>query len=181
MPGLVLLLGLVASLALAVPQANAGACPGADTEPSAATLDQAREAAMCLVNGERRRHGDGRLRTNAVLQHSATLYARAMVRESFFGHVSPSGLTFGERIRRETHYLDDARSWRIGENIAWGSGSEATPAEIVRSWMASPVHRRILLDGAYREMGLGIAIGSPVDATDSSAAATFVNHFGRRG
>jgi uncharacterized protein YkwD len=108
MPGLVLLLALVASLAL--PQAAAGTCRNADAAPSAETVDQARQAAMCLVNDERRRHGKGPLRTNAALQHSATLYASAMVRQSFFGHVTPSGLTFGERLRRETDYLDSARS-----------------------------------------------------------------------
>src|SRR5215210_6886547 len=106
----VLPLSLVASLtlALALPQAAAGICRGADAAPSAATIDRARQAAMCLVNVERSRHRKGRLRTNAVLQHSASLYAREMVRESFFGHVTPSGLTFDERIRRETDYLDGA-------------------------------------------------------------------------
>jgi uncharacterized protein YkwD len=52
---------------------------------------------------------------------------------------------------------------------------------MVQAWMDSPTHRRILLDGAYREMGFGIAIGAPVALADSSAAVTFVNHFGRRG
>jgi uncharacterized protein YkwD len=176
-----LLLGTTVALFVLIVPADARGCRGADAAPTAATLHQARRAVLCLVNGERRRQGDSPLRTNAALQRSAWRYARAMVRESFFAHVTPSGLTFRERMLRETDYLDHARRWSIGENIAWGSGAGAAPAEIVKGWMESRDHRRILLDGSYREMGVGVAIGAPTELVGSSTAATYVNHFGRRG
>jgi uncharacterized protein YkwD len=177
-----ILAALAASLAVFfAASAQAGACTGAGVVPDETTVARARSAALCLVNAQRRRRGKHPLRTSAELQRSAAAYARTMVRDRFFSHVTPSGLTFVERIRRGTHYLDGAWSWRVGENLAWGVGRRATPAGIVAGWMASPAHRRVLLDGAFREMGMGIAPGAPVDVDGSAQTATYVNQFGRRG
>jgi uncharacterized protein YkwD len=185
-----LILGLLSALSLpavaaaqaphpAKPTAKlAAACPGAATVPTAATVGRARRAAICLVNRERRLHRLHGLRTNRSLQRSAESYAREMVRESFFAHVSPTGATLDERIRRETSYLARAMGWKIGENIAWGTGRRATPADIVHAWMHSPPHRRNILDPAFREIGMGIAIGAPVDLGAGYPAATYANHFG---
>ena len=161
--------------------AHASACRGARTVPTAATLARARQATLCIVNAERRRHGERALRTNAQLQRSAAAYARDMVREAFFAHITPSGLTFVDRIRRGTHYLDGVMRWRLGENLAWGIGAQSTPAGIVSAWMASPEHRHVLLDAGFREMGMGISPGAPVAVAGPEPTATYVNHFGRRG
>jgi uncharacterized protein YkwD len=176
-----ILAAFAASPTVFTPSAHASPCAGADTVPTAATVGRARAAAMCLVNAQRRRHRERPLRTSAVLQRSAGAYANTMVRERFFSHVTPSGLTFQQRIRRESHYLDGAWSWRVGENLGWGIGRLATPAGIVKAWMASSEHRRILLDGAFREMGMGIAPGAPVAIGSSAPTATYVSQFGRRG
>jgi uncharacterized protein YkwD len=98
-----------------------------------------------------------------------------MVRQRFFDHVSPGGSTMAQRIKR-TNYLDGRRGWSLGENLAWGSGSLATPAEIVDGWMHSAGHRRNILDAGFREIGIGIALGSPT----GGAGATYVNDFGSR-
>jgi uncharacterized protein YkwD len=177
------LLATLALVALPAAPAAAGsaACPGADDVPTARTLDDARAATICLVNRERTRRGLRTLRTNGSLQSSAGAYARDMVRRSFFDHVSPSGETLTERIREDTRYLAGARGWEIGENLAWGTGVRATPAQIVAGWMRSPGHRQNILHAGFREMGLGVAIGTPVDASAASGAATYANQFGRRG
>ena len=48
--------------------------------------------------------------------------------------------------------------------------------------MASPAHRANILNAAFREIGIGIALGAPVaGATAASGAATYTNQFGRRG
>ena len=139
---------------------------------------------MCLVNRERTRRGLPALRANRTLQASARAYARDMVRRSFFDHVSPSGATLTERIRENTRYLAGALRWQIGENLAWGTGSRSTPAQIVRGWMHSPGHRANIVNRGFREMGLGVALGVPVAGSASasmSGAATYANQFGRRG
>jgi uncharacterized protein YkwD len=179
----VLAISLLALGAFQTTAASAGtrSCPGADVRPTQSTLDDAREATTCLVNRERTRRGLRALRTNARLQASSGAYARDMVRRSFFSHVSPSGETLSERIREDTRYLSGAQGWEIGENLAWGSGRRATPAEIVDSWMDSPGHRANILRASFREMGLGIALGAPVSSAAASGAATYANQFGRRG
>jgi uncharacterized protein YkwD len=174
------LLALVA-LPAAPAAARTAPCSGANVMPTARTLGEARDATMCLVNRERTKRGLHALRANATLQASARRYARDMVRRSFFDHVSPTGETLTERIRQDTRYLAGALRWEIGENLAWGTGTKATPAQIVSSWMHSPDHRANILHPSFREMGLGIAIGTPVSASAASGGATYANQFGRRG
>jgi uncharacterized protein YkwD len=184
MPFRILLAALLALVALPTGSASAGTqtCPGAAAVPTARTLDDARDATMCLVNRERTRRGLRALRTNGTLQSSASAYARDMVRREFFAHVSPSGETLTERIKDDTRYLAQARGWQIGENLAWGTGTLATPGQIVAGWMASPPHRANILNAGFREMGMGIALGAPVAAaTAASGAVTYANQFGRRG
>ena len=48
----------------------------------------------------------------------------------------------------------------VGEIIAagWGAGHPATqPKQIVSGWMDSPGHKKEILTGRYREMGIGVA------------------------
>jgi uncharacterized protein YkwD len=156
--------------------AAARACPGAQLAPSPTHAAKARHATLCLLNRQRAIHGLRRLRLHRSLARAATSYARLMVHKRFFAHVSPSGSTMMQRIKH-TNYLRHARAYTLGENLAWAQGSAATPARIVTAWMHSPGHRANILDGSYREIGIGIALGAPV----GGGGATYVNEFGRRG
>ena len=182
-----LLIALVAVLPLALagpaaaktPRAKSAvaACPAAAAKPGGSNLRMVRHTTLCLLNRERRNHGLPRLRGNGKLRRSATRYSRQMVRRNFFSHVSPGGSTPTERIRR-AGYLRGARSWAIGENLAWGSGGYASPLGTVRSWMNSPGHRANILRRDFRAIGIGIALGAP--GTRAGNAATYTTHFGRR-
>jgi uncharacterized protein YkwD len=164
-------------IALAVPATSSAArpCPGAHLAPSAAHAAQVRHATLCLLNRQRARHGLPRLRQHRSLTTAARRYARLMVAQHFFAHVSPGGSTMAQRIKH-TNYLRHTRGWALGENLAWGSGAAASPARIVTAWMHSPGHRRNILDGSFREIGIGIALRAP----DGHPGATYVNEFGRR-
>jgi uncharacterized protein YkwD len=93
-----------------------------------------------------------------------------MVARRFFAHVTPEGIDPGARLA--------AAGWSgtmWAENIAWGSGSLGTPAEIVKGWMNSPGHRANILNGALRTSGIGVAAGTPAgDAT----GGTYTQDFG---
>jgi uncharacterized protein YkwD len=102
-----------------------------------------------------------------------------MVSARFFDHTSPSGSSMVDRIRR-TGYTKRARSWALGENIAWGSGSLATAAEIHRGWMHSPGHRANILQRSFREIGIGIETGLPVRLSAAQSGATYTTDFGFR-
>ncbi len=65
---------------------------------------------------------------------------------------------------------------RIGEILAWGEGRLSTPRAAVRSWLHSPPHRRVLLGRNYRDIGVGVAIGSPYGGGRGSA--TYVANLG---
>ncbi len=153
------------------------ACPAAATQPSGDNLQIVERTTLCLVNRERARRGIKRLDADGRLARSAGRYSSAMVRETFFSHVSPGGGTMLERIRR-AGYLDGARGYTVGENLAWGSGRLATPIETVNAWMNSPGHKANILNRRFDEIGIGVAPGAPVSGVGN--AATYTQHFGAR-
>ena len=83
-----------------------------------------------------------------------------MVRRAYFSHVTPDGEGLNDRVRN-AGYGRPGDGWRVGESLGWGTGDRATPAALVDAWLASPGHRRILLQDAYRELGVGVAAGAP--------------------
>ena len=83
-----------------------------------------------------------------------------MVEHSYFAHEGRDGSQPAERIRA-AGYLSSAGRWRIGENLAWGTGELATPKAIMAAWMDSAGHRANILQPAYREIGFGVLAGNP--------------------
>jgi uncharacterized protein YkwD len=66
----------------------------------------------------------------------------------------------------------------IGENLAWGTLSLATPQAIVSAWIASPPHLANILEGGYRDTGIAIAPAVPTALADGVAGATYGQEFG---
>ena len=147
-------------------KARAGACPS--------TVSPA--AVRCEINAIRTANGLPAMDTTHTLRVAAERHSRDMVRRHYFAHVSPSGQTVTDRVKR-AGYLDGARRHRLGENIGWGSGSLGTPAAIVNAWMNSPPHRAIILTRAFRDVGVGIATGAP----QVGSGRTYTLDVGRRG
>ncbi|PTL56318.1 CAP domain-containing protein [Paraconexibacter algicola] len=159
------------------PPASPGRCADRNLQPTAATIARVERATLCLLNRERTKRGRARLRAQPTLAGVADRYAAQMVREGFFAHVSPAGTTMLARIRRTGYLEGDIARWSVGENLAWGTGRISTPARIVKAWMASPGHKRNILDRSYREIGVGVVLGVP---EDPSRGATYVTEFGHR-
>jgi uncharacterized protein YkwD len=163
-------------LAATAPAASAaGRCDGARTSVSTASNRVLVRATLCLLNAQRARRHLGPLRMNRKLSAAARGHSRAMVEQHFFSHTSPNGASFVDRIRR-TGYLDGARGWSVGENIAYGSGRLSTPRAIAAAWMKSPGHRANILSTSYRSIGIGIAAGTP----GGDEGGTYTTDFGRR-
>lgn len=151
--------------------AEAASCKGADSVPSATT--QETHATLCLLNEQRRAHGLRPLRLDGKLGRAARAHAEDMVAKRYFAHESKSGATFATRIKR-TGWTKSRRSYTMGENIAWGGGSLATPRAIVRSWMNSAGHRANILARDFRFIGIGIAAATP----EGGAGGTYATDFG---
>lgn len=163
------LVAATAVLAIGAPSAMA-ACADTNVAPDdPAAVD----ATLCLLNKERTSRGLGALTESTTLDKAASKFAENMVDRRFFDHVSPGGGTFLDRIKAAG--WSASGSWTAGENIAWGSGELGTPAEIVDGWMHSPGHRANILNGAFSQIGIGIADGAPEAGVRD--AGTYVTDF----
>jgi uncharacterized protein YkwD len=153
------------------------ACAGAEVAPTTTgSIATAQRATLCLLNVQRAAHHLRPLRAQGQLRLAATRYSTLMVADGFFSHVSPTGSTTVQRIEAAGY-----RDWtRYAENLGWGYGSGATPAELVAGWMQSSVHRKHVLDGKLREIGIGIVVGAPFPVDPGTDAATYTAEFGTR-
>jgi uncharacterized protein YkwD len=171
---------LPVALALAMisaPTAPAAtACAAADSSPAVGAA-QLEHTVLCLVNRERTSRGFKSLRSDHRLATAARRHSRNMAFRKFFDHNSPGGATLLDRVKR-AGYRGDSRGLYVGENIAWGSGSYATPIEIVDGWMRSSGHRANILRREFTEIGVGVALGAP-RPVNGMEAAIYTTDFGR--
>jgi uncharacterized protein YkwD len=133
---------------------------------SAASPSRAELRIVRLINRERAKRDLAQLRINVHLVDAARYHSSEMLRYGYFDHNS----------------LHPSRAWDVrvrgflprslvGETLAWGSGLFASPGMTVKMWMASPPHRRVLLDPSFRVVGIGRQLGR-FDGTSDVAMVT---------
>lgn len=176
-------LAAVTAAAVLVPLSAPGAaaakgCANRDVHPADVRGAVVKKATLCLLNRRRASRGVRKLRHNRRLASAARAHAADMVSRDYFAHTTPNGVSFLDRILK-TNYATASSGYAVGENLAWGSYQLGTPRLIVRAWMRSPGHRRNILDGRFREIGIGVVRGAP--RADVQRAATYATTFGRRG
>lgn len=145
------LIAVVAVLALVPSGAGAG---GELAAPARCAAGTARTALLCFVNHARSANGVRALRQAAPLGRAASAKGTAIVRCDDFSH-GPCGTDPIGVVRAQGYPF---RVW--GENLYWGSGPLASARSAVGGWLRSPGHRRALLDGRFREIGIA-AVGWP--------------------
>jgi uncharacterized protein YkwD len=119
------------------------ACLAVPSRASASSRHDATEAGIIrALNNARASHGLPRLRTNPALARAAGAHSRTMRRTNTMGHGD-----FSRRVRR---YV---RSSKVGENLAWMSGCNATA--IVNMWLNSAPHREVMLSRSFKRIGVG--------------------------
>jgi uncharacterized protein YkwD len=109
---------------------------------------------LSLLNQMRRQHGLGPLVFSAPLRSAARGHTADMLQNGYFDHNSPTE-AWDTRISR---YVTSSA---VGETIARGRGLTGTPAGIIFQWMHSVPHRRVILNGALRFVGVGVASAAP--------------------
>ena len=142
-------------------------CPSVDLVPARGNLGRVRAALLCLVNVQRAARGLPLVQANTPLRHAARRHSRDMIRRDYFDHQRPGGPTLADRLRSVGYWPATA-----GENIGMGTGTLATPANMVLAWLDSDGHRENMLARRYRDLGIGVA------ASESRVAYT--TDFGRR-
>jgi uncharacterized protein YkwD len=165
-----LLLGAPAEAATGKKSAT---CSETRVIPAEGNLAEVERATLCLINAERAERDLRPLTRNSRLARAADRHVDDMVEHRYFAHDSRNGDSFSDRIR-DTGYLSRVSTWAVGENLAWGSGTAGDAHSIMRAWMASPGHRANILNGRYREIGIGLTLGSP----RGGAGATYATEFG---
>ena len=110
---------------------------------SASARHDATEASIIrALNSARASHGLPKLRTSRGLARAADAHSKVMRRTNTIGH--------GDYSRRIRRYV---RSRKVGENLAWMSGCNAT--SIVNMWLNSAPHRKVMLSKSFRRIGVG--------------------------
>jgi uncharacterized protein YkwD len=155
---------------------QAADCGAINSIPGEVSLAATRDATLCLINIERQQGGRPSLRLHPTLTKVATRYSIQMADDNFFAHVSPGGSSLTSRVKK-TSYIKGARSWMLGENLGWGTGRLSTPRDTVDAWMHSPGHRSNILNAKFRDIGIGVTVGTP---TNSENGGTYTTDFGRR-
>jgi uncharacterized protein YkwD len=98
------------------------------------------------INSIRAGAGLRRVVVTQRLRRLARHHTLDMLRHDSFSH-DGDGTTFSQRIKARVRYR------KVGETLA--SMPRRTGARrIVRAWMHSPPHRAVLLDPAYRRIGV---------------------------
>lgn len=106
------------------------------------------------VNVTRKRHHLRALRLVPGLMRSAGKHSLQMAVNGYFAHSSPNGASFITRVR--SFYGGSNPSYfSAGENLLWAQ-PRVKPRGVVKRWLASPGHRRVLLSSGWRVFGVGV-------------------------
>ena len=174
----VALAALAAAASFASPAAAAAAapttCANAERIPEGET--QRREAMRtirCLVNIERKKVGAVALLSSSQLARVAQRQSTDMVRHQYVGHVNSAG----EHLRKRVARVGYPRLY-TGEAVLWGTGTQRSPAGLVRKLMTTPAHKAIMLAARFRELGIGLVLRPPLAGRPNGATLTMT--VGRR-
>jgi uncharacterized protein YkwD len=88
------------------------------------------------------------LASNYRLTSAAAAKTLDMESLRYFGHVSPSGQTPWDWIKK-----NDYNYLYAGENLAI---NYSDPNKLLQAWLESPSHRKNLLDPNYRDIGVSV-------------------------
>jgi uncharacterized protein YkwD len=143
--------GLTA-LTLAGGSAAATAAPQPARTVAIAAQNRLEVEILAQLNVVRAQHKLPALRLAPSLSRGADLHSKNMARGGFFAHENADGSAFWKRVQR-FYGKGSYRSWSVGENLLWSAGT-LDAAGAVKLWMASPPHRKNILDRTWREIGL---------------------------
>jgi uncharacterized protein YkwD len=141
-------LALVATLVAAVAVSSAAASP----RTPAAALSPLESRVLVDINAFRVQHGLAKLRLNTQLTSAARAHSTQMAQDGYFAHESADGSPFWKRV--QSFYSSSPwHFWSVGENLLWSSPTiDARGA--LKLWIASPEHKKNLMNPRWREIGV---------------------------
>jgi uncharacterized protein YkwD len=168
----------VQSTAATIASVLATPCQNTELTPGPENIQLVRAAVLCLINRKRAENNESPLAPSSKLEEAAEGHCQELVADDYFAHVSPSGETPVDRIRGTGYISSPDDGYVIGENLAWGTYQLSTPQSIVSAWFASPGHLANILEGQYRETGIGVTAAVPPSLAEGAPGATYAQEFG---
>ena len=114
------------------------------------------------TNQARAQNGSSALKLDKDLAYIAKVHSDDMTERNYYSHRTPEGLNPTDRLHTAGLNCPDTRRAGIAEIITIvkiGNGAEQAGTRAVRSWLDSPGHRSILLNGKYNYTGVGASFG----------------------
>jgi uncharacterized protein YkwD len=131
------------------------------------------------IDTARRGHGLRPLRWNRELAAAATVHSTDMAVDGYFGHSSPGGVAFSQRVRAA--YAPTRATWNLGETLFYAT-PDATAGAVISAWLRTPHHRAIVLGTRWRDVGVSaVRIGGDADAFPGRRGVVVTADFGFRG
>jgi uncharacterized protein YkwD len=125
-------------------------------DPPALKLSDDEQAFLDMTNAERAKEELPALTANPTLFAVARAHSANMAKQGKMEHTL-DGKACKDRVDGAGY---DYR--RVGENIAKAEG--ASPADIMKGWMNSKLHRENILESKFTEIGLGVAVNDKGEA-----------------
>ena len=122
-------------------------------------LGEKEHRTFVLHNKIRTEHNLPTFCVHPQLQEAARAHSKDMIRRDYFSHNTRGRGSFDERLVRFGYDPEGYDYYRIGENIALGSGAAGAPQDRMDAWMRSDGHRHNILNEDYREIGIGTRTG----------------------
>ena len=115
-----------------------------------------------LVNAERAAAGVAPLAFDSDLNESAEIHSQWMLAADIFSHTGNGGSAPSQRMQAAGYIFNPP--WGAAENIAWASirqpdGFQNEVWLLHTNLMNSTGHRANILDGSFREIGIGFEVG----------------------
>ncbi len=123
---------------------------------------------LTLVNEARVQNGLAPLKMDSLLSQAAGLKAEDMFAKNYWAHFAPNGTSPWDFFNGVGY-----RYLYAGENLA---RNFATSDQVVTAWLNSPTHRANILNGNYKDIGLGIVNGK----LDNEETTLVVEFFGTK-
>jgi uncharacterized protein YkwD len=123
---------------------------------------------VSFTNKERAKLGVSYLALDSKLSKAAESKLQDMFQNQYFQHVSPAGESVSDVAKKAGYeYIV------VGENLALGifGGDD----QVVAAWMASPGHKKNILDTRYRDIGVAVGQGM----YQGKKQWLIVQHFGK--
>jgi serralysin len=126
-----------------------------------------------LINAERAKDGDQPLAFNSNIETAAALHSEYQLEVDKLTHTGSGGTSAYTRMKNAGYDFNGSSTW--GENVGWrsigGPSGFQDEITIIHDWlMNSSGHRANILNGKFREIGIGIDSGGFLNGYNSVIA-----------